>query len=599
MADKINGDKFRQILLVTLAIPILLIGICAISLAFITSHLLKVIQMDRHSVEVVAASHEYEKLLIDMETGLRGFKMTGDARFLEPYNLAQPQLEAKFANLSRLVADNPEQTDILNSAQNLVRQWCAFAADSIRTGKYDSEPGELDVALSRKTLMDSIRKQMDSFDQNEEQLLRGRSTEVGNSEQLFFIFGFETLGLVAIFTSLHVWRQLQKLADSYEESLREIATQKEWFRVTLSSIGDAVIVTDVNGRTTFMNAEAERMTGWQWGEASGKALRSIFKIVNEETRRSVDDPVEKVFKEKRVVGLANHTILLSKSGAEWPIEDSAAPIYDPNQAMVGVVLVFHDATELRRAARALKTHAEDLEQRVLARTVELQRTINELEAFSYTVSHDLRAPLRAMQGYSNALLEDFADKWGGEERDLLGRINKASERLDRLIQDLLTYSKVSKEHEAVVPVNLDRLVQDILTQYPTFQKPGQNFEVHRPLETVLGNESGLTQVISNLLTNAVKFVPPDRQPKIKIWTEAKEFTVRLWVEDNGIGIDPENYGRIFKMFEQVDGKKYEGTGIGLAIAKKAVENMHGSIGVESSRGDGTGMWIELLKAKNV
>ena len=204
-----------------------------------------------------------------------------------------------------------------------------------------------------------------------------------------------------------------------------------------------------------------------------------------------------------------------------------------------------------------------------------------------------------MQGYSNALLEDFADKWGGEERDLLGRINKASERLDRLIQDLLTYSKVSKEHEAVVPVNLDRLVQDILTQYPTFQKPGQNFEVHRPLETVLGNESGLTQVISNLLTNAVKFVPPDRQPKIKIWTEAKEFTVRLWVEDNGIGIDPENYGRIFKMFEQVDGKKYEGTGIGLAIAKKAVENMHGSIGVESSRGDGTGMWIELLKAKNV
>jgi signal transduction histidine kinase len=150
-----------------------------------------------------------------------------------------------------------------------------------------------------------------------------------------------------------------------------------------------------------------------------------------------------------------------------------------------------------------------------------------------------------------------------------------------------------------VPVNLDRLVQDILTQYPTFQNPILKFELQRPLEPVLGHESGLTQVISNLLTNAVKFVDLNRPPKIKIWTDAKEFAVRFWVEDNGIGIDPENHSRIFKMFEQVDGKKYEGAGIGLAIAKKAVENMQGSIGLESSLGSGTKMWIELLRAKNV
>jgi PAS domain S-box-containing protein len=258
-----------------------------------------------------------------------------------------------------------------------------------------------------------------------------------------------------------------------------------------------------------------------------------------------------------------------------------------------------DATEVRLASRILKTHADDLEQKVLIRTLELQSTINELEAFSYTVSHDLRAPLRAMQGYSHALLEDFADKWGEEERGLLTRINKAAERLDILIQDLLTYSKVSKRRQAIVPVNLDYLVQDILTQYPTFQDAKLSFEVVRPLDPVLGNESGLTQVISNILTNAVKFVSPERRQKIRIWTESKEFTVRLWIEDNGIGIDPNNHSRIFKMFEQVDGKRFEGTGMGLAIAAKGVESMQGSIGLESSLESGTKFWIELLRAKKL
>ncbi len=259
----------------------------------------------------------------------------------------------------------------------------------------------------------------------------------------------------------------------------------------------------------------------------------------------------------------------------------------------------NDATEVRLASRILKTHAEDLEQKVAVRTRELQSTINELEAFSYTVSHDLRAPLRAMQGYTHALLEDFADKWGAQERDLLARINKAAERLDILIQDLLTYSKVSKRRQALVAVNLDHLVQDILTQYPTFQDAKLSIEVVRPLEAVLGNESGLTQVISNLLTNAVKFISPDRLQKIKIWTEAKEFTVRLWIEDNGIGIDSANHLRIFKMFEQVDGKRFEGTGMGLAIAAKGVEGMQGSIGLESHLGSGTKLWIELPKPKKI
>jgi PAS domain S-box-containing protein len=555
-------------------------------------------RLDHHSVEVIAATHEWEKLLIDMETGLRGFNMTGDPRFLQPYNEAKSLVDEKYRTLSDLVAGDTDQANALKAVGNSVMDWRNQAEDSIRAGKYDSTPQSMETALSRKKLMDSIRGQIAGILFREEHMLNERSTEVDVTKRSFFLFGAVALGLVAILTGLHVARQMRLLADSYEDSLSEVATQKEWFRVTLSSIGDAVIVADVNGRTTFMNPEAERMTGWEIADARGKPLRSIFRIVNEESRQPVDDPVEKVFKEKRVVGLANHTLLISRNGTEWPIEDSAAPIYGPDQTMAGVVLVFHDATERRRAAKLLMNHAAELEQKVLARTVELQRTINELEAFSYTVSHDLRAPLRAMQGYSRALLEDFSDKWGEEERGFLTRIAKASERLDVLIHDLLTYSKLNKERQAIVPVNLDQLLQDILTQYPTFQDPAFSFEVQRPLPSVMGNESGLTQAISNLLTNAVKFADPLRPPKIKIWAESSGFTVKLWVEDNGIGIAPENHLRIFKMFEQVDARKYEGTGMGLAIAKKAVESMQGTIGIESALGIGTKIWIELLRAKN-
>src|ERR1700734_3788996 len=160
MASTLNGEKFRRTLILTLAAPVLLIGVCAIGLALITNHLLQVVRLDRHSVEIIATTHEWENLIIDMETGLRGFKMTGDSRFLEPYNLAEPQIDVKFSNLSRLVADNPTQPEALNAVQKSVRQWRDWAQDSIRTGKYTSEPGALDMALSRKAQMDSIRSQL-------------------------------------------------------------------------------------------------------------------------------------------------------------------------------------------------------------------------------------------------------------------------------------------------------------------------------------------------------------------------------------------------------------------------------------------------------
>jgi signal transduction histidine kinase len=217
-----------------------------------------------------------------------------------------------------------------------------------------------------------------------------------------------------------------------------------------------------------------------------------------------------------------------------------------------------------------------------------------MEAFSYSVSHDLRAPLRAMQGYSRYLVLNFAEQLDGEGADFLVRINKSAERLDRLTQDVLTYSRVVRNPISVAPINLARLLPDIIQQYPNFHPERVDIILVPPLLEVMGQEASLIQCISNLINNAVKFVRPDLKPRVKIWTESADSgqSVRLWLEDNGIGIEPEQLKRIFGIFERVS-KDYEGTGIGLAIVRKAAERMGGSVGVESTPGLGSRFWLQL------
>jgi signal transduction histidine kinase len=250
--------------------------------------------------------------------------------------------------------------------------------------------------------------------------------------------------------------------------------------------------------------------------------------------------------------------------------------------------------ELLRAKEKISRHAEELEKTVAERTGKLRETIAQLEAFSYSISHDMRGPLRAMQQYSQILLEDCRPHLPETSCEYLDRIARAAHRLDRLIQDVLTYSRVARAAMPLVPVDLDKLVREILQQYPTFQPPKARIDVVDPLPSVIGHEASLTQCISNLIANAVKFVPHGRQPEIRVRTGKQNGTVQVWFEDNGIGIAPENQQRIFNIFERVNSdSEYEGTGIGLSIVKKTIERMGGDVGVESELGRGSRFWIRL------
>ena len=280
------------------------------------------------------------------------------------------------------------------------------------------------------------------------------------------------------------------------------------------------------------------------------------------------------------------------------MKSSGHPRMGPDGKFIGYVGVTADITDIVKAQEVLQQRHDELERLVAERTAKLHETIGELEAFSYSISHDMRSPLRAMQGFADALLEDYRELLDAKGRDYLERIARASKRLDSLIQDVLAYSRITKGEIALRPVDLERLIAEILPDHPEFQPPRANIILEKPLHRVIGHEAYLTQCITNLLGNAVKFVAPGVTPQVRIRSERLEDKVRVWFEDNGIGIAPSHFERIFQIFGQVHGgKQYGGTGIGLAIVRKASQRMGGGAGVESELGKGCRFWI-MLDAAN-
>jgi len=259
-----------------------------------------------------------------------------------------------------------------------------------------------------------------------------------------------------------------------------------------------------------------------------------------------------------------------------------------------------DITELKQAELALREFNETLEERVRERTAELEEVNAQLESFTYSVSHDLRAPLRGILFFAEMLLKDKGNELDATAQDYLSRINDAASLMNTLIENLLEYGRLSKANLPLQAVSLNLIVARSIAQLEAeIAQKKARITVVEPLPAVLAHPPTLLQVLANLLSNALKFVQPGIEPQVRVYAEADDEYIYLWVEDNGIGIEEKFQERIFGLFDRLHGQEvYPGTGIGLAIANKGVDRMGGAIGLKSTPGIGTRFWVKLRKCES-
>jgi PAS domain S-box-containing protein len=368
------------------------------------------------------------------------------------------------------------------------------------------------------------------------------------------------------------------LADRAMRSSRRERALREWSEVSLRSIGDALIVTDVEGRVLTMNSLAEKLTGWGESEADQQPIAKVFEIVNEQTRAPVENPIDRVCREGRIVGLANHTVLLARDGREFPIDDSGAPIWSEDGRVVGAVLVFRDITARREAER----------QRA-ASLVEAQAANRAKDEFLAVLSHELRTPLSAVLGWSQVL--QAAGLADSEARGV-DAIERNARRQVRLIDDVLDMSRIvtGKLRLELAPVGIAQVVEAAIdTVRPLIDAKRLELQVDVSSGgTVLGDSQRLQQVVWNLLSNAVKFTPPGG--RVDVIAKREGTVCAITVRDSGAGISHDFLPLVFERFRQEDSgsdRRYGGLGLGLTIVRHIVE-MHGGNVSASSEGPGRG-----------
>jgi PAS domain S-box-containing protein len=410
----------------------------------------------------------------------------------------------------------------------------------------------------------------------------------------------------------------------------ELRTSEERFRGMADTVPNIIFTARPGGAFDFINQRFEVLTGVAPAAATGFGwLGAVhpeeMKLVRDKWRASLQTGAPLNVELRLRSPEASFRWFMARA---QPIRNEAGQITKWFGAITDINDLKNTELALAAAQEQLSGHAEKLEKTVEERTAKLRETILQLESFSYTVAHDLRAPIRAMEGYANVLLEDYSEQLEKEGKTLLSHIARASNRLDALTRDVLNYTRVSQEQIELLPLSLDQVVDDVMMMNPSLSSPGARIEVLKPLHSVIAQPTLLGQAISNLLDNALKFVAPGVTPHIVIHSQivpASEASpaqaatlapdpadrapgvtanvsanrVRLWIEDNGIGMDEAAIQKAFHIFQRGrEAKSYPGTGIGLAIVAKSLSRMDGRYGVQSTPGRGSRFWIELPEAKS-
>lgn len=523
-----------------------------------------------HTQDVLMRLQESISLVSQVDALQKSLLLDHDPQDRAELDLRLAAIPREWQTLRQLTSDNPVQQQALLRYRGLLDGFTQALLEGLRHPELHTQSG-------MRTLRRAIAAQEAALRGEEERLLVLRAASV---ERDLTRTGVAT-GTVA-FLSIALLFFVRAMA---RRDALMMQTERARLAATLRSIGDAVIATDLRGRVQFMNPVAEELAGMDTTQAAGRPLEEVLRILPAapgtlDLPALLRDIVAGAAAPARIE-LSGSTALQPATARDWIL--SCHPMLAQDRP-AGAVIGVHEVTELKQAQRNLAEANLLLERRIQERTERLAEANMELRAFAHTVAHDLRAPLRNVEGYADALREDESPRLSEQGRHFLVRLCDAARRMDRLITELLAYSQLSRADLKLQTVDLERVawlaLSDIETQV---SRSGAQVEIASPLPKVLGNEAILVQVFDNLIGNALKFVAPGVAPSVRIHGCEEGDHALVWIADNGIGIPPEQRERIFGVFERLHGEEaYPGTGIGLAIVRKAMERLGGSVRVEAA-----------------
>lgn len=541
-------------------------------------------QWTEHTQEVLAALEVVFSDLKNAEAANRGYVITGNEDYLVPYQAAIGRFEKNIAALQDLTRDNTDQAADVAQLRMKMTERLDLMQRTLEARRNAGFPAAqtLIAGGSGRNLMEAVGEIVLRMRKREVALLAERRQYDAEAYRKACIGLIATTLSGVLGCAAFVWL-LQRHLAALKLAEDQVHAHHELLQATLSSIGDGVIATDAAGRVTFLNGVAQTLTGWTAAEATGVELTQVFRIVNEETRAPVDNPAIRALRDGQIVGLANHTILLTKGGGEWPIDDSAAPIRGRDGTTQGAVLVFREIKQRKLAEQELRTQSAAL--------ADADRRKNE---FLATLAHELRNPLAPI---SNALqLWSFVENDKTEMDQLRALMERQLGQMIRLVDDLLDVSRITRGKIQLRKERID--VAAIVGSAIEAVKPILDACEHRltvnvpptPL-FVEGDAARLTQVLGNILNNAAKYT--GREGAIDVFAMRQDGRIVIRIRDNGPGIPVDMLEAIFEMFRQVDGtleRAHGGLGIGLTLVRRLVEEHGGTVAAHS---EGTGRGSEF------
>lgn len=533
-----------------------------------------------HTEEVLSKSDNILLDLLNIEGGSRSFILTGNIEFLEPFNIAMAKIDSDFVNMAILVKDNYAQQLRLDSLKTIVNEKIIFTKTTIKVrtinGLYDTE--QIIKEERGKYLTNKIRNLIANINSEEFRLLKERKNVNRNSNnnfQLMFILLLACVVIVIFIIIINL--KNQRLKNTIAEKEKQIS---QYSRSLIEASLDPLVTISAEGKITDVNIAAVRVTGILKNDLIGTDFSNYFT-----EPENAHGGYQQAFAKGSI---SDYPLTVKhKNGMLTDVLYNASVYKDDKGNILGVFAAARDVTEQKKASELIEE-----------RTTQLQSVNKELEAFTYSVSHDLRAPLRAINGYANILQEDYISIIDEEGKSSLNSILKNSKKMGELIDDLLAFSRLGRKIIPTSEINMSVLVRTVRDEELVGYTGKIDFLLPELLPA-LGQQVLIKQVWINLISNALKYSKHNPAIKIEIGSYYKDNRVVYFVKDNGVGFDMQYYDKLFGVFQRLHSQEeFEGTGIGLAIVQKIIQRHNGTVWAESILNQGSSFYFSLPVISN-